>query len=159
MAARLAGTHNRSMTAPAPLDVYRQFQSFLINGEYGRLAEVADMDGYTERCVGLTGWTTGLQAALRNFQENVASRLTGMVPTEDDIVQSDDMLVIRGSYQVTHTGEFLGVPPTGRRVSYDWVDMYRVTGGRIVWRCLLCDWKGLQDQLTAPQLSAQQASR
>jgi hypothetical protein len=27
--------------------------------------------------------------------------------------------------------------------------MYRVTGGRIVWRYLLCDWKGLRDQLTA----------
>ena len=42
-----------------------------------------------------------------------------------------------------------GVPPTGRRVSYDWVDMYRVTDGRIVWRYLLRDWKGLRDQLTA----------
>jgi hypothetical protein len=37
MAARPAGTQNRRMTAPAPLEVYRQFQSFLINGEYGRL--------------------------------------------------------------------------------------------------------------------------
>jgi len=155
MAARLAGTQNRGMTASAPLDVYRQFQSFLINGEYGRLAEVADLDGYTERCVGLTGWTTGLQVALRNFQENIASRLTGMASTENDIVQTGDMLVIRGSYEVTHSGEFLGVPPTGRRVCYDWVDMYRVTGGRIVWRYLLCDWKGLLDQLTAPQVPAQ----
>jgi len=54
------------MSAPAPLDVYRQFQAFLINGEYGRLAEVANMDEYTEHCVGLTGWTTGLQTALRH---------------------------------------------------------------------------------------------
>ena len=30
-----------------------------------------------------------------------------------------------------------------------------VTGGRIVWRYLLCDWKGLLDQLTAPQVPAQ----
>ena len=44
----------------------------------------------------------------------------------------------------------LGVPPTGRRVSFEWVDMYRVARGRIVWRYLLCDWKGLRDQLTAP---------
>ena len=36
------------MIITGPLEVYRQFQSFLINGEYGRLAEVADMDGYTE---------------------------------------------------------------------------------------------------------------
>jgi hypothetical protein len=31
--------------------------------------------------------------------------------------------------------------------------MYRVTGRRIVWRYLLCDWKGLLDQLTAPRAS------
>ena len=121
----------------------------------GTLGKTAVDPAYTECCVGLTGWTTGLQVALRNFQENIASRLTGMVPTENDIVQTDDMLVIRGSYEVTHSGEFLGVPPTGRRVCYDWVDMYRVTGGRIVWRYLLCDWKGLLDQLTAPQVPEQ----
>jgi len=137
------------MTAPAPLDVYRQFQSFLVNGEYGRLGEVADMDGYTELCVGLTGWTTGLQAALRNFQEEVASRLTDMVPTEHDVIQAGDMLVIRGSFEVTHSGEFLGVPPTGRRARYDFIDIYRVTAGRLVWRYLLCDWNGLLGQLTA----------
>jgi predicted ester cyclase len=132
-----------------PLEVYRRFQSYLINGEFGRLGEVADMEGYTENCVGLTGWTTGLATALRNFQDNIASRLTDMVPTEDDVIQTDDMLVIRGRYEATQSGEFLGVPPTGRRVAYDFVDMYRVTGGRIVWRYLLCDWKGLRDQLTA----------
>lgn len=137
------------MSTSSPLEVYRRFQSFLIKGEFGRLAEVVDVDGYTEHCVGLAGWTTGLQIALRNFQENIASRLTDMVPAEHDIVENQDMLVIRGSYEATHTGEFLGVAATGRRVSYDFADMYRVTGGRIVWRYLLCDWKGLLDQLTA----------
>ena len=136
-------------TQEHPLEVYRRFQSCLLAGEFGRLGEVADMEGYTENCVGLTGWTTGLAMALRNFQENIASRLTDMIPTEDDVIQTDDMLVIRGSFEATHSGEFLGVPPTGRRVAYDFVDMYRVTGGRIVWRYLLCDWKGLRDQLTA----------
>jgi predicted ester cyclase len=132
-----------------PLEVYRRFQSCLLHGEFARVGEVADVDGYTENCVGLTGWTTGLQIALRNFQENIASRLTGMAVTEHDVLEAGDMLVIRGTFEVTHSGEFLGVAPTGRRVSYDWIDMYRVAGGRIVWRYLLCDWKGLRDQLTA----------
>ena len=57
--------------------------------------------------------------------------------------------MIRGTFEVTHSGEFLGVPPTGRRVAFDWIDMYRVADERIVWRFLLCDWKGLLDQLTA----------
>jgi predicted ester cyclase len=90
----------------------------------------------------------GLATALRNFQENIASRLSDMVPAEHDVVQTEEMLVIRGSFEATHSGEFLGVPPTGRRVAYDFVDMHRVSGGRIVWRYLLCDWKGLIDQLT-----------
>ena len=131
-----------------PLEVYRRFQSYLLNGEFARVGEVADVDGYTENCVGLTGWTTGLQVALRNFQENIASRLTDMAVTEHDVIEAGDMLVIRGTFEVTHSGQFLGVPPTGRRVSFDWIDMYRLAGGRIVWRFLLCDWKGLLDKLT-----------
>ena len=42
-----------------PLEVYRRFQSYLLNGEVARVGEVADVDGYTENCVGLTGWTAG----------------------------------------------------------------------------------------------------
>ena len=136
-------------TEQHPLEVYRRFQSYLLRGEFARVGEVADMDGYTENCVGLTGWTTGLQIALRNFQENIATRLTDMAVTEHDVLEAGDMLVIRGTFEVTHSGEFLGVAPTGRRVSFDWIDMYRVADGLIVWRYLLCDWKGLQDQLTA----------
>src|SRR6516225_8432353 len=109
---------NRMTTEQHPLEVYRRFQSYLLHGEFARVGEVADVDGYTENCVGLTDWTTGLQIALRNFQENIASRLTDMALTEYDVVQNEDMLVIRGSYDVTHSGEFLGVRPTGRRVSY-----------------------------------------
>ena len=135
-------------TDQLPLEIYRRFQSYLLRGEFARVGEVADVDGYTENCVGLTGWTTGLQIALRNFQENIASRLTDMAVTEHDIIEAGDMLVLRGTFDVTHSGEFLGVPATRRRVSFDWIDMYRVAGGRIVWRFLLCDWKGLLDKLT-----------
>jgi len=135
-------------TEQHPLEVYRRFQSYLLNGEFARVGEVADVDGYTENCVGLTGWTTGLQVALRNFQEHIASRLTDMAVTEHDLIEAGDMLVIRGTFEVTHSGPFLGVAPTGRRVCFDWIDMYRITEGRIVWRFLLCDWKGLLDKLT-----------
>jgi predicted ester cyclase len=138
------------MTTQAhPLEIYRRFQSYLLGGEFGRLAEVVDMDGYTENCVGLTGWTTGLAIALRNFQAGVASAFSDMAMTEEDVIESGDTLVIRSVISAVHTGEFLGVAATGRKVTYDAVDMYRVADGRIVWRFLLCDWKGVVDQLTA----------
>lgn len=136
-------------TEVRPLEVYRRFQSYLRGGEFARLGEVADMDGYTENCVGLTGWTTGLAVALRNFQTNVASALSDMASTEEDVVESGDTLVIRSVISAVHAGEFLGIAATGRKIRYDAVDMYRVADGRIVWRFLLCDWKGVLDQLTA----------
>jgi predicted ester cyclase len=138
------------MTTQAhPLEIYRRFQSYLLGGEFGRLGEVVDMDGYTENCVGLTGWTTGLMTALSNYQAGVASAFSDMVMTEEDVIEAGDTLVIRSVISAVHSGEFLGVAATGRKVSYDAVDMFRVAGGRIVWRFLLCDWKGVLDQLTA----------
>jgi predicted ester cyclase len=110
---------------------------------------VVDVDGYTENCVGLTGWTTGLATALRNYQEGIASVLTGMTLTEEDVVQSGDTLVIRSRVAATHSGPFLGVPATGRGIGYDSVDLYRIRDGRIVWRFLLCDWHGVLAQITA----------
>jgi predicted ester cyclase len=137
------------MTATmTPLEAYRRFYSLLVSGDYGRLGDVVDVDGYTENCVGLTGWTTGLETALRNFQQGLAAALTDMTTTEEDVVESADMLVIRSRIEATHTGELLGQAPTGRRVSYDAVDMYRIRDGRIVWRYLLCDWHGVLGQLT-----------
>ena len=51
-----------------PLDIYRLFQQYLFTNEYARLPEVVDDTGYTERCVGLTEWTTGLETALAIFR-------------------------------------------------------------------------------------------
>jgi predicted ester cyclase len=140
----------RMTTDQHPLEIYRRFQSYLLAGEFGRLGEVADMDGYTENCVGLTGWTTGLAIALHNYQANVVSAFSDMASAEEDVVESGDTLVIRSVISAVHTGEFLGIAATGRTVSYDAVDMFRIAGHRIVWRFLLCDWKGVLDQLTVP---------
>jgi predicted ester cyclase len=148
-AARPAAEDVRMTSDQHPVDIYRRFQSYLLAGEFARLGEVVDVDGYTENCVGLTGWTVGLMTALRNYQDKVASAFSAMSGAEEDVVEAGDTLVIRSVITATHSGEFLGVPATGRTVSYDAVDMFRVKDGRIVWRFLMCDWKGVTDQLTA----------
>jgi predicted ester cyclase len=137
-------------TAMSPLETYRRFQSYLLTGQFARLGEVADVDRYTENCVGLTGWTTGLNTALRNYQDKVASAFTDMSTAEEDVIESGEALVIRSVITATHSGDFMGIPATGRKISYDAVDMFRLAGGRICWRFLLCDWKSVTSQLTAP---------
>ena len=130
-----------------PLDVYRRFQQYLVAGDFARLPEVVDVAGYTEKCAGLTEWTTGLEIALANFQRNVISALSDMRATEETVVEDADTVVIRSLIEATHTGTFLHIAPTGHRVAYEAVDMLRVADGRIVWRFLLMDLYGIQQQL------------
>ena len=34
--------------------------------------------------------------------------------------------------EATHKGDLLGIPPTGRRVRWDAVDVYRIVNGKVV---------------------------
>ena len=132
---------------PTPLEVYRRFQHSLVSNDFGRLPEVVDVAGSTEQCAGLTDWTTGLQIALANFQRNVLSAFSDPHGTEETVVEGADTVVIRSLYEATHTGTFLGIAPTGRKIAFEAVDMLRVAEGRIVWRYFLIDLCGIEQQL------------
>jgi predicted ester cyclase len=134
-----------------PLEVYRQFQQYLITNDFALLPEVADVAGYTEQCVGLTEWTTGLEIALANYQRNIVAAFSELRCREETIVEGSDAVVIRSRYEAVHTGSFLTIAPTGRHISYEAVDMFRVADGRIVWRYLLLDLYGIQQQLLRPE--------
>ena len=74
-----------------------------------------------------------------------------------DLVEDGDALVIRAENSGVHTGRFLGVEPTGRRVSWEYLDMYRAgPDGRLNWHFLATDWNLVRLQLLgqAPDLPA-----
>jgi predicted ester cyclase len=133
-----------------PLEVYRTFQQVLLTNDFARLPEVADVEGYTEKCEGLTDWTTGLHIALANYQRNIVTALSDLHGAEQTVVEGADTVVIRTLYEATQTGAFLGIAPTGRHIAYEAVDMLRVAGDRIVWRYLLMDLYGIEQQLRQP---------
>ena len=49
-----------------------------------------------------------------------------------DLIAEDDFVVHRSTQRLRHTGEVFGVPPTGREVTVEHVEMWRVTDGKIV---------------------------
>ena len=51
---------------------------------------------------------------------------------DSDLVAEDDLVVHRSRLRLRHVGEVLGVPATGRVVTVDHVEMWRVTDGKIV---------------------------
>jgi predicted ester cyclase len=52
--------------------------------------------------------------------------------TEQDMVAEGDLVAVRFVVEATHKGDLLGIPPTGRRVRWDAVDVYRIVNGKVV---------------------------
>lgn len=52
--------------------------------------------------------------------------------TIDDMIAEGDQVVTKKTFSGTNTGEFAGMPATGRSVSVQYVDIMRVREGRIV---------------------------
>jgi steroid delta-isomerase-like uncharacterized protein len=53
----------------------------------------------------------------------------------DDVILSGDRMVLRWEARGTHQGEYLGVPASGRPISYTGITLYELRDGRIarVW--------------------------
>jgi predicted ester cyclase len=134
----------------SPLEIYREYQRRLYASDFEHLGEVVDLEGYTENCLGLTGWTTGFDIALRNYQRNILSAFSDMRTTDEEIVEGQDAVAIRSRIQATHTGEFLGIAATGRRIAWDIVAIIHVRDGRFVGQWAQPDLWGIHQQLTAP---------
>jgi predicted ester cyclase len=52
--------------------------------------------------------------------------------TSDFLVAEGDMVVSRDTYRIKHTGEFQGLPATGKELMVTSTDIYRIVDGKIV---------------------------
>ena len=48
------------------------------------------------------------------------------------LVADGDRVVRHSRATATHTGEFLGIAPTGRRITWDHIELWRIEGDKIV---------------------------
>ncbi|MFI9550727.1 ester cyclase [Nonomuraea endophytica] len=66
-----------------------------------------------------------------------------------DILGEGDQIAVRWRMTATHSGELLGIPPTGREVSMEAFALFRFAGERISERHAVIDRLGLLNQLRA----------
>ena len=74
--------------------------------------------------------------------------------TVEDLIAEGDKVVARVTSRATHQGEFMGIPPTGKRLSWTWIEIDRIKDGKIVECWDNSDDLGLLQQLGAiPQMA------
>ncbi len=69
----------------------------------------------------------------------------------EDLIAEGDKVVCRFTASGIHQGEFMGIPPTEKRVTIMEIRIYRIIGGKIVECWGLFDQMGLMQQLGVKQ--------
>jgi C-1 hydroxylase len=65
----------------------------------------------------------------------------------DDVVAEGDKVAFRTTFLGTHTGEWMGVAPTGRKMSFTMFFISRISNGKVIEDRLLSDLPLMMQQL------------
>jgi steroid delta-isomerase-like uncharacterized protein len=88
----------------------------------------------------------GLEAN-KTFNESLFQGFPDIHHTMEDVIAEGDNVVYRTTIQGTHTGEFLGTPPTGKAVKVNDFTLLRIAEGKIVEWWYECNLLEVMQQL------------
>ena len=78
---------------------------------------------------------------------NVRQGFPDLESTIEDLIAERDKVVAHWRAQATHRGEYLGIPPSGNRVDFRGISIYRIEGGKIAESWSVTDLLGMMQQL------------
>ena len=99
-----------------------------------------NLAGSPDQRRGREEWREGLQLMRRAFPDIKAQI--------DDVFGSGDRVAVRLTFTGTHSGDFLGITATGRRVEYQSHEFYRVENGLLAEEWICSDMASLFQQIS-----------
>jgi steroid delta-isomerase-like uncharacterized protein len=86
--------------------------------------------------------------ALRQFYAHLFSAFPDAQRTvEDQLTDDFQNVVTRWTASATHQGEFMGIAPTGKRITVTGISIHRIADGKIIEEWQQWDTLGLMQQL------------
>ena len=73
----------------------------------------------------------GIEEA-KAYVDSVHAAIGGIQMTMEDLIAENDQVVVPWSMTGVHQGEYLGVAPTGQRVTFRGLALLRIADGKIV---------------------------
>ena len=113
----------------------------------------SDLAGYLELYdpnVVLHGYPPGLPpgvAGAEAFYNIIWTAFPGSQLALDEVIAEGDKLACRYTMQATHSGDFMGIPATGKTITLPGITILRFAGGKCVERWNQADMMGLMQQL------------
>jgi len=100
---------------------------------------------YVGHYSGIPGPIRGREALNHLFADYLAAFDIHVTPKF--LIAEGDLVVVRDTGRLKHTGVFQGLPPTGKEVSMTSTDIYRMVDGKNVEQWVEADMLGLLQQL------------
>ena len=92
------------------------------------------------------GLPPGVEGVRAFFTMQFAAFPDGHI-TSQDMIAEGAKVVHRMSGEGTHQGAFLGIPPTGKRVKWSFIDIWRIADGKLAEHWVEADMMGMMQQL------------
>lgn len=110
-------------------NIVRNYQDAYNTGDFDALADVVAADVRTPNIV--PGMPPGLEGAIAVHRTTLLG-MPDYLTTIEDLIAEGDKVVARVTMTGTHTGDFWGIPPTGRQVRLTAIYIVRIANGKIV---------------------------
>ena len=126
-------------------DLVRRYYEELWNRWDFALADELVAEGVAFQ--GSLGQTVQGREGFKEYMRAVRQAFPDFHNRVEELVAEADRVAARLTYTGTHAGELFGIAPTGRRVSYAGVAVFRIVSGQIAEGWVLGDLYGLIRQL------------
>ena len=114
-----------------------------------RIDDIGEFFSATFRWIGNAGCgsKTGLKEFQENWQRPFQAAFSDKVCVDEARLFDGEWAAAFGRQEATHSGEFMGLAPTGKRVVIRYMDFWKVTDGRIADNWVMVDFPYVMQQL------------
>ncbi|MCS4096211.1 ester cyclase [Rhizobium sp. BK176] len=93
------------------------------------------------------GTKNGLKEFQDNWQRPFQAAFSDKVCVDEARLAEGEWMAAFGRQEATHSGEFMGIAPTGKRVEIRYMDFWKVVDGKIVDNWVMVDFPHVMQQL------------
>jgi len=125
--------------------VRRFIDEIFLKGDLDAVDELLTHDFTPHTWGGMSSGKRDLKEAI----ERVSAGISDEEMTIEDILAEGDLVAVRLTSAATHTGEFMGMPASGKRYEIGEIHIFRMREGRVAEHWHQADFMGMMKQLGA----------
>lgn len=123
--------------------IYEIFENCIANKNFARLNELIDPNYVNYGFPDVQKGPEGFRQVIVNFYNSFPD----MKITIEQAIAEGDTVATRGYWTGSNTGEFMGMPATGKRVTVPFIDFWKLQNGKATENWVQMDVAGMMQQM------------